>query len=123
MWDTEGYVSKANGENIFLMKNNAVKTTSLTSVLPGPTRSSVITVARDMGFEVKEAERFTRDELHVAEKAFFTGIAAEVTPVTEVHGRAISTGKRGLITAAIQKKFLEAARGMYPEYQPWLTYL
>lgn len=122
MLDTEGYVSEASGENIFIMKNNTIKTTPLTSVLPGLTRSSVITVARDMGFEVRE-ERFTRDELYIADEAFFTGTAAEVTPVREVDGRPIGAGKRGPITTAIQKKFLELARGMHPEYQHWLTYL
>lgn len=122
MLDTEGYISEASGENIFIVRNDVIKTTPLTSILPGITRDAVITVARDTGFEVKE-ERFTRDELYIADELFFTGTAAEVTPVREVDGRVIGEGRPGPVTLTIQKKFFEAARGMHKEYETWLTYL
>ncbi len=122
MLDTEGYVSEASGENIFVVKKGKIKTTPLTSVLPGITRSCVIDIARDLGYDLKE-ERFTRDELYTVDEAFFTGTAAEVTPVREVDGRSIGTGKPGPVTVALQKKFFEAARGMHKQYEPWLTYL
>lgn len=79
-------------------------------------------IATDMGYEVKE-ERFTRDELYIADEVFFTGTAAEVTPVREVDMRAIGQGKPGPVALGIQKKFFEVARGMHAEYADWLTYL
>ena len=91
-------------------------------VLPGITRNCVIQVARDTGFELSE-ERFTRDELYIADEVFFTGTAAELTPVREVDGRQIGDGKPGIVAVTLQKKFFEAARGMHPQYQEWLTYL
>jgi branched-chain amino acid aminotransferase len=122
MLDTEGYVSEASGENIFIVKKGKIKTTPLTSILPGITRSATLSLARYMGFDVTE-ERFTRDELYLADECFFTGTAAEVTPVREVDLRMIGTGKPGPVTSQIQKKFFETARGMHPEYHKWLTYL
>lgn len=122
MLDTEGYVSEASGENVFIVRNGRIKTTPLTSILPGITRSCVIQVARDVGFEVTE-ERFTRDELYTADEVFFTGTAAELTPVREVDMRQIGEGKPGVVTLTLQKRFFEAARGTHPEYQSWLTYL
>lgn len=122
MLDTEGYVSEASGENIFIVRGGILKTTPLTSILPGVTRESVIKISRDMGFEVRE-ERFTRDELYIADEVFFTGTAAEVTPVVNVDGRRIGEGKPGPITLKIQKKFFEVARGIHKEYQHWLTYI
>ncbi|OPY80159.1 MAG: Branched-chain-amino-acid aminotransferase [Syntrophorhabdus sp. PtaU1.Bin153] len=122
MLDTEGYVSEASGENIFIVRKGKIKTTPLTSVLPGITRSCVMQIAADMGYEVKE-ERFTRDELYIADEVFFTGTAAEVTPVREVDTRAIGQGKPGPVALSIQKKFFEVARGVHTEYADWLTYL
>jgi branched-chain amino acid aminotransferase len=122
MLDTEGYVAEASGENIFVVKKGRMKTTPLTSVLPGITRGCVIEIARDLGFEVVE-ERFTRDELYTVDEAFFTGTAAEVTPVREVDGRRIGPGKPGPVTLAMQKRFFEAARGMHRQYESWLSYL
>jgi branched-chain amino acid aminotransferase len=122
MLDTEGYVSEASGENIFIVKKGRIKTTPLTSILPGITRAAAVSLARYMGFTVTE-ERFTRDELYLADECFFTGTAAEVTPVREVDGRVIGLGKPGPVTVQIQKKFFETARGMHPEYHKWLTYL
>ncbi len=122
MLDTEGYVSEASGENIFMMKKGKIKTTPLTSILPGITRACVMELATDLGYEVTE-QRFTRDELYTADEVFFTGTAAEVTPVREVDSRQIGAGKPGPITTTIQKKFFEVARGMHPQYAEWLTYL
>jgi len=122
MLDTDGYVSEASGENVFMIRKDVIKTTPLTSILPGITRTAVIKLAKDMGYEVKE-ERFTRDELYIADEVFFTGTAAEVTPVREVDGRNIGQGKPGPITLKIQKKFFEVARGMHEEFRDWLTYL
>jgi branched-chain amino acid aminotransferase len=122
MLDSEGYISEASGENIFIIRNNTIKTTPLTSILPGITRECVIKISKDMGFDVKE-ERFSRDELYIADEVFFTGTAAEVTPVVNVDGRRIGSGKPGPSTLKIQKKFFEVARGMHKEYQDWLTYI
>ncbi|MGD0228881.1 MAG: branched-chain amino acid transaminase [Syntrophorhabdales bacterium] len=122
MLDTEGYVSEASGENIFTVKNDRIKTTPLTSILPGITRACVIQIAGDLGIEVVE-QRFSRDELYTVDEVFFTGTAAEVTPVREVDGRRIGTGRPGPVTLALQNRFFEAARGMHGQYDPWLTYL
>jgi len=122
MLDTEGYISEASGENVFIVRKGKIKTTPLTSILPGITRSAVMKIASDMGYEVKE-ERFTRDELYIADEVFFTGTAAEVTPVREVDGRRIGEGKPGPVALAIQKKFFDVARGKHEEYKSWLTYI
>jgi branched-chain amino acid aminotransferase len=122
MLDTEGYVAEASGENIFTVKKGKIKTTPLSSVLPGITRACVMEIARDLGYEVTE-ERFTRDELYTVDEAFFTGTAAEVTPIRDVDGRRIGPGKPGPVTLALQKRFFEAARGMHKQYESWLNYL
>lgn len=122
MLDAEGYVSEASGENIFIVRDRKLKTTPLTSILPGITRDSVITLARDKGYEVVE-ERFTRDELYTADEAFFTGTAAEVTPIREVDDRQIGAGCRGPVTEAIQGSFFDAVKGRDKKYSGWLTYL
>lgn len=122
MLDTEGYVSEASGENIFIIREGAIKTTPLTSILPGITRNSVLTIARDKDYIVKE-ERFTRDELYTADEAFFTGTAAEVTPIREVDNRAIGNGRPGPVTMELQDTFFKVIKGKEPKYQSWLTYL
>jgi len=122
MLDAEGYVSEASGENIFIVRDRKLKTTPLTSILPGITRDSVITLARDKGYEVVE-ERFTRDQLYTADEAFFTGTAAEVTPIREVDDRQIGAGCRGPVTEAIQGSFFDAVKGRDKKYSGWLTYL
>jgi len=119
--DTEGYVSEGSGENVFIVKNGEIKTTPLTSVLNGITRDSVKRIALDSGITVKE-ERFTRDELYTADEAFFTGTAAEITPIREVDGRAIGKGGRGPVTEQIQKTFFEIVGGKKKEYEDWLWY-
>jgi branched-chain amino acid aminotransferase len=120
MLDPEGYVSEASGENIFIVRDRKIKTTPLTSILPGITRDSIITVARDKGYELTE-ERFTRDELYIADEAFFTGTAAELTPIREVDDRQIGAGRRGSVTEDIQNTFFDVIKGKNPKYQKWLA--
>jgi len=122
MLDAEGYVSEASGENIFMVRDRTIKTTPLTSILPGITRDSIIRLARDKGYEVVE-ERFTRDELYTADEAFFTGTAAELTPIREVDDRQIGSGRRGSVTEDIQKTFFDVIKGKNPKYEKWLAYV
>lgn len=122
MLDTEGYVAEASGENIFMVRDRRLKTTPLTSILPGITRDSVITVARDRGYEIQE-ERFTRDELYTADEAFFTGTAAEVTPIREVDNRKIGSHCPGPVTSELQQAFFRIIKGQETRYTRWLTYL
>jgi branched-chain amino acid aminotransferase len=122
MLDAEGYVSEASGENIFIVRDGKIKTTPLTSILPGITRDSIITVARDKGYELVE-ERFTRDELYTADEAFFTGTAAELTPIREVDDRQIGAGSRGPVTEDVQKTFFDIIKGKKSKYEKWLTCL
>ncbi len=118
--DTEGYIAEGPGENIFIVEKGVLKTTPLTSILPGITRDSVITIADARGIEVKE-ERFTRDELYIADEAFFTGTAAEITPIREVDGRRIGKGRPGPITKELQQAFFDIVKGRKPDYSSWLT--
>lgn len=120
--DTEGYVSEGSGENIFIVRKGALKTTPLTSILEGITRDSIITIAKNEGVDVKE-ERFTRDEIYISEEAFFTGTAAEVTPIRELDGRKIGKGSRGPITKQLQTIFFNAVKGQDKQYDSWLTYV
>ncbi|OGP49504.1 MAG: branched chain amino acid aminotransferase [Deltaproteobacteria bacterium RBG_13_43_22] len=122
MLDTAGYVSEASGENIFLIKKGAIKTPPLTSILPGITRDSVLIIAGDLGIEVVE-ERFTRDELYLADEAFFSGTAAEITPIREVDNRQVGKGRPGPITKKIQADFFKAVKGEKDRYRSWLTYI
>lgn len=122
MLDAEGYVSEASGENIFIARNRQLKTTPLTSILAGITRDSIITIARDKGYEVVE-ERFTRDEIYTADEAFFTGTAAELTPIREVDDRQIGAGRRGPITEEIQRCFFDVIKGKEKKYSQWLAYV
>ena len=119
MLDTQGYVSEASGENIFIVKNEVIKTTPLTSILPGITRDSIMTLARELGYEVVE-QLFTRDELYVADEAFFSGTAAEITPIREVDRRQIGAGKAGPITLLLQKEYFKIVKGENPDYSHWL---
>lgn len=120
MLDTEGYVSEASGENIFMVRDGYIKTTPLTSILEGITRDSLIRIALDNKITVKE-ERFTRDELYIADEAFFTGTAAEVTPIRDVDGRVIGSGKRGRITEKLQSIFFDVVKGKSRKYESWLS--
>jgi branched-chain amino acid aminotransferase len=120
--DTAGYVCEASGENIFLVKDGMLKTPPLTSILPGITRDCIITIAKDLGLKVKE-DRFSRDELYLADEAFFTGTAAEVTPIREVDARIIGPGIPGPITKQIQAAYFAAVKGENVRYAHWLTYI
>ena len=120
--DTEGYICEASGENIFMVKGGVIKTPPPTSILKGITRDAVITIAHDKGMQVVE-QRFTRDELYAADEAFFTGTAAEITPIREVDDRGIGEGKRGPVTESIQNTFFDAVQGKEERYKGWLSYL
>jgi branched-chain amino acid aminotransferase len=118
--DVDGFVAEGSGENLFMVKNGCLYEPELTSALIGITRESVITLASDMGYKVS-ARRITRDDLYIADEAFFTGTAAEVTPIREVDGRTIGEGKRGPITTRIQKAFFESVTGKAEKNREWLT--
>ena len=122
MLDTEGYVSEGSGENIFIVRDGRIKTTPNTSILPGITRDSVLTIARDREIPALE-ERFSRDELYVADEAFLTGTAAEVTPIREVDDRKIGRGCPGQVTRDVQQAFFDVIKGKEKKYSGWLTYL
>ncbi|RLA79523.1 MAG: branched chain amino acid aminotransferase [Deltaproteobacteria bacterium] len=122
MLDTEGYVAEASGENIFMVKDGVIKTTPPTAILAGITRDSVITIARDKGYPLVE-EKFTRDELYTADEVFFTGTAAEVTPIREIDDRKIGAGVPGPVTRDIQETYFRVVRGEVEEYRHWITYL
>jgi branched-chain amino acid aminotransferase len=118
--DPEGYVSEGSGENIFIVRNGRIKTTPLTTILEGITRDSIMKIARDNKIPVVE-ERFTRDEIYIADEAFFTGTAAEVTPIREIDNRKIGTGSRGKITKKLQSIFFDVVKGKNKKYESWLT--
>jgi branched-chain amino acid aminotransferase len=122
MLDTEGYVSEASGENIFIVKNGIIKTTPLTSILPGITRDSVIQIAKSRKIPLSE-DKFTRDELYTAHEAFFTGTAAEITPIREIDDRQIGQGKPGPVTKELQAVFFDIVKGKNPDFREWLDYL
>lgn len=118
--DTDGYVSEGSGENVFIVKKGKVYTPDLASCLDGITRDAVLTMARDLGIEVVE-KRITRDEVYCADEAFFTGTAAEITPIRELDNRAIGAGKRGPITEQLQALFFDVVAGKAAQYRHWLT--
>lgn len=120
--DPDGYVAEASGENVFLVKDRVIKTTPPTTILPGITRDCVIKIARDRGYVVIE-ERFTRDELYIADEVFLTGTAAEVTPIREIDDRPIGNGVPGEVTREIQEIYFKVVRGELPQYRHWITYL
>ncbi len=122
MLDTEGYVSEASGENVFMVKDGVIKTTPFTSVLPGITRKVVIELAkRELKKDVLE-QRFTRDELYTSDEVFLTGTAAEITPIVEIDNRKIGKGIPGEVTKSLQTIFFDVIRGKRKEYESWLTY-
>ncbi len=124
--DTEGYVCEASGENIFIVEGDTLKTPPLTSILPGITRDAIMILARDLGLHVVE-QRFTRDELYTADEAFFTGTAAEVTPIREVDDRVIGKGSAGDVTLRIQAAFFDVVKGKDDwaegRYAHWRAYI
>ena len=122
MLDTDGFVAEASGENVFIVRDGIVKTPPLTSVLPGITRATLITLLREHGHTLVE-ERFTRDEVYIADEAFFTGTAAEVTPVRELDDRPVGSGKPGPITTAMQSAYFGLIRGRDQSHANWLAFV
>lgn len=118
--DTDGYVSEGSGENVFIVKNGKLYTPDLASCLDGITRDAVLTMARDLGIDIIE-KRITRDEMYCCDEAFFTGTAAEVTPIRELDNRQIGDGTRGPITTRLQSLFFDVVSGKAPQYSHWLT--
>lgn len=118
--DNEGYVAEGSGENIFLVQKGKLVTPELTSCLEGITRATIFTFAEELGLEVKE-RRITRDEVYIADEAFFTGTAAEVLPIQALDDRQIGTGKRGPITEKLQKMYFDQVRGKRDTYPEWST--
>jgi branched-chain amino acid aminotransferase len=118
--DTEGYVSEGSGENIFIVRDGVIYTPDLTTALDGITRATIIQLAADLGVKVVE-KRITRDEVYIADEAFFTGTAAEVTPIRELDGRTIGPGKRGPVTEKLQSLYFDIVHGRSAKYPEWLT--
>lgn len=118
--DTQGFLAEGAGENLFIISQNKIYTPALTSVLHGITRDTIITLAADLGYTVLE-KSLTRDFLYCADEAFFTGTAAEVTPITEVDNRQIGNGKRGPITQKLQNAFFDAISGKGKYSSQWIT--
>jgi branched-chain amino acid aminotransferase len=118
--DAEGYVMEGSGENIFIVREGVLYTPDLTSALDGITRKTVIALAEEIGLKVIE-KRITRDEVYIADEAFFTGTAAEVTPIREVDGRINGGGARGPITERLQGLYFDQVHGRRDEHPEWLT--
>lgn len=122
MLDASGYVMEGSGENIFVVRDGVIYTPDLTSALEGITRDTIIQLIAEAGMEVIE-KRITRDEIYIADEAFFTGTAAEVTPIRELDGRQIGNGGRGPITELLQTKYFDCVQGRDPNHDDWLTYV
>lgn len=122
MLDTQGFVAEGSGENVFFVRDKVIYTPPVTSILPGITRATVITLAREMGYEVRE-QQVTRDELYMADEVFFTGTAAEVTPAREIDDRTIGEGRPGPVTKAIQQAYFDTIRGKNTAHTQWLDYV
>ena len=118
--DSEGYVAEGSGENIFIVRNGALYTPELTSALDGITRDTIFTLAAEIGVPVRE-RRITRDEVYIADEAFFTGTAAEVTPIREVDSRKIGNGARGPLTERLQSLYFDYVHGRGSSHPEWLT--
>jgi len=119
--DAAGFVSEGSGENIFIIKDGVVVTPDLSAgALNGITRNTVFAICQDLGLEVQQ-RRITRDEVYISDEAFFTGTAAEVTPIRELDRIAIGAGSRGPITQQIQAAFFDIVNGRNPKYAHWLT--
>jgi branched-chain amino acid aminotransferase len=121
--DSQGYVSEASGENIFMIRDGVVHTPPMgSSILGGITRDTILTLVAEMGLLVRE-RRMGRDELYVADEVFMVGTAAEVTPVREIDGRSVGTGTRGDLTKRIQDRYFQVVRGVEVPVPAWLTYV
>jgi branched-chain amino acid aminotransferase len=121
--DTSGHISEGSGQNLFIVRDGTIYTPPLTAaILPGITRDTVLTLARELGFPVRE-ELLPRELLYIADEAFFVGTAAEITPIRSVDKMAVGKGRRGPITEAIQRAFFEIINGESPDRHGWLTYV
>ncbi len=120
--DHEGFVAEGSGENLFIVRNGILYTPETTSALEGITRDTILTIAKEQGLEVKE-KRITRDEVYVADEAFFTGSAAEVTPIREYDDRQIGSGQRGPITEKLQALYFDYVHGRRSEHSEWLAHV
>jgi branched-chain amino acid aminotransferase len=118
--DVDGFVAEGAGENVFVIKDGCIFEPEIASALVGITRSTIISLAREMGLEVK-SKRLTRDDIYIADECFFTGTAAEVTPVRELDNRTIGAGTRGPITEELQKRYFDVVYGRNEKYEHWLT--
>jgi branched-chain amino acid aminotransferase len=118
--DNEGYVAEGSGENIFIVRDGIIFTPDLTSALDGITRKTLFTLAADMGVDVRE-KRITRDEVYIADEVFFSGTAAEVTPIREVDNRSIGNGGRGPVTEKLQAMYFDVVHGRLEKYKDWLA--
>ncbi len=118
--DVDGYVAEGAGENIFIVKDGRIIEPEMGSALTGITRASVIELAKGLGYQVS-ARRMTRDDIYIADECFFTGTAAEVTPIRELDGRTIGAGKAGPVTKALQKAFFDVVTGKDRRHRQWLT--
>lgn len=120
--DVDGFVAEGSGENVFIVRDGVIYTPDLTSALEGITRDTLFALAKDNGYEIRE-KRITRDEVYVADEAFFTGSAAEVTPIRELDGRTIGSGSRGPITETLQSQYFDLVHGRLGRYGEWLDYV
>ena len=120
--DVEGFVAEGSGENLFMVKRGVLHTPDLSSALEGITRDSIIQLAQEMGIIVLE-RRISRDELYTADEVFFTGTAAEVTPIREIDRRVIGRGTRGPLTEKLQSAYFDCVKGRAPAHRDWLTFL
>ncbi|MGZ8274296.1 MAG: aminotransferase class IV, partial [Burkholderiaceae bacterium] len=118
--DTQGFVAEGAGENLFIVKDGELIEPEMVSGLSGITRATVIALARDLGLSVA-SKPMTRDDVYLADEAFFTGTAAEITPIRELDGRTIGAGRRGPVTERIQTLFFDAVNGRAERYKDWLT--
>ncbi len=118
--DTDGYVAEGSGENVFMVRNGVIRTPPLTAILDGITRDTVIQLARERGLRLVE-ERFTRDEIYLADEAFFTGTAAEITPIREIDNRKIGEGRPGPVTKQLQQVFFDIVLGKDKKHSSWLA--
>ena len=120
--DNEGYVAEGSGENLFVISDGIMYTPELTSCLDGITRRSILAFAEELNVPVRE-KRITRDEVYIADEAFFTGTAAEVLPIRELDDRQIGEGKRGPLTAQFQSMYFDAVEGRRDQNREWLTFV
>jgi len=120
--DTDGFVAEGAGENLFVIKDGVIYEPEIASALMGITRNTIHTLARELGYSVQN-RRMTRDDIYIADEAFFTGTAAEVTPIRELDNRQIGEGTRGPITQKVQARFFDLVNGRLPEHDGWLSFV